>query len=98
MQYAYCSSAYFTCFWVQSRKRKRQGAVFRADESTATKLSSEPLLADPYEQMLVYVAQSPIAGNGLFARQAIPADTLVAFYNGIRCTHSKRMGKATTRN
>lgn len=39
----------------------------------------------------VYVGQSLIsgAGEGLFAKMDADADTVMAFYNGVRVTHSE---------
>lgn len=44
------------------------------------------MLPDPYEQLFVYVHSSriPEAGQGLFAKIDIEADTVVSFYNGTR--------------
>ena len=46
------------------------------------------LQRDPYEESLVEVRQSLMvgAGEGIFLRQEVEADTVVAFYNGIRPT------------
>lgn len=63
--------------------------VYRHDPSTAARISSEPLLADPYEARTVRVAPSTIpgAGEGLFTRRAVPAGQVLAYYNGVRLTH-----------
>ena len=44
------------------------------------------LQRDPYEESLVEVRQSLVAGagEGIFLRQEVEAETVVAFYNGIR--------------
>ena len=44
------------------------------------------LQRDPYEDSLVEVRQSLVAGagEGIFLRQGVEAETVVAFYNGIR--------------
>ena len=41
---------------------------------------------DPYEESLVEVRQSLVAGagEGIFLRQEVEANTVVAFYNGVR--------------
>lgn len=56
------------------------------DESTATRISSHPLLPDPYEQRCVYVAPSttPNSGEGLFALRDLPGNTVVTWYSGTR--------------
>jgi histone-lysine N-methyltransferase SETD7 len=56
------------------------------DESTATRISSHPMLPDPYEQLCVYVKQSstPNSGEGLFALRDLPANTIVTWYSGTR--------------
>lgn len=46
-----------------------------------------PLLEDPYEQKYVYAGKSSMsdhAGDGLFLKRDVPANTTIAFYNGIR--------------
>ncbi len=60
---------------------------YRSDESTATRISSDRLLSDPFERLLVRVAPSTMgatSGEGLFARLPLPADTVVTWYNGVR--------------
>ena len=44
------------------------------------------MLADPYEDLFVYVDDSliPDAGEGLYAKVDIEADTVISFYNGTR--------------
>ena len=48
-------------------------------------MSVSPLLADPYERLMVEVRQSTVrgGGDGLFARTDIPANTVVSFYHGL---------------
>lgn len=62
------------------------GVDFAHDESTATRISTHPLLADPFESLTVFVEQStiPHSGEGLFARVALPAGVVVTFYSGTR--------------
>jgi histone-lysine N-methyltransferase SETD7 len=59
---------------------------YHFDESTATHLSSQPLLRDPYEAQYCYTKRSTIseAGDGLFARRDVPDNFVIAFYNGFR--------------
>ncbi len=47
------------------------GPAFRSDVSNRTRLSSDPLLRDPYEEKLVEVRESSIegAGQGVFLRR-----------------------------
>ena len=47
---------------------------------------------DPYESQLLEVRQSNIegGGEGAFAITDIPANTLVALYNGIRMANSEK--------
>lgn len=50
-------------------------------------VSVPPLQEDPYEQKYVYAERSKMsdhAGDGLFAKRDVPANTTIAFYNGIR--------------
>ncbi|KAG8453918.1 hypothetical protein GDO86_000515 [Hymenochirus boettgeri] len=65
--------------------------VYSFDKSTSTGISSNPLLPDPYETERVYVAESLIsnAGEGLYAKIASPAHTVMSFYNGVRITHQE---------
>ncbi|XP_077388837.1 histone-lysine N-methyltransferase SETD7 [Festucalex cinctus] len=67
------------------------GAVYTYDKSTSTCIATHALLPDPYESQRVFVADSLIkgAGQGLFAKTDAERDTVVAFYNGIRITHSE---------
>ncbi|XP_061541864.1 histone-lysine N-methyltransferase SETD7 isoform X1 [Phycodurus eques] len=67
------------------------GAVYTYDKSTSTCIATHALLPDPYESQRVFVADSLIkgAGQGLFAKIDAERDTVVAFYNGIRITHTE---------
>eukprot|EP00941_MAST-03F_sp_MAST-3F-sp1_P005356 g5356.t1 len=58
---------------------------FCYDPPTNTRISSSPLLADPYEKNVVKVAPSTIDGaeEGLFMRQDVKAGQIVSFYSGI---------------
>lgn len=59
---------------------------FQFDQSTSIRISSSPLLRDPYEHHMVYVDHSgiPYAGEGLYAKQSIEPGTLISIFNGIR--------------
>ncbi|CAG5993385.1 unnamed protein product [Menidia menidia] len=65
--------------------------VYSYDKSTSTCITSHALLADPYESQRVFVADSTItgAGQGLFAKSDAAPGTVMAFYNGVRITHSE---------
>uniref|UniRef100_A0A1A7YBU0 Histone-lysine N-methyltransferase SETD7 n=1 Tax=Iconisemion striatum TaxID=60296 RepID=A0A1A7YBU0_9TELE len=65
--------------------------VYSYDKSTSTCITAHPLLPDPYESQRVFVAESLIkgAGQGLFARDNSEAGAVMAFYNGVRITHSE---------
>ncbi|XP_015817332.3 histone-lysine N-methyltransferase SETD7 [Nothobranchius furzeri] len=65
--------------------------VYSHDKSTSTCITAHALLPDPYESQRVFVAESLIkgAGQGLFARADFEAGTVMAFYNGVRITHSE---------
>ena len=54
--------------------------------STREKICTNMLHRDPYEKQMVEVKRSNAdnAGEGVFALQDIPSNTVVAFYNGIR--------------
>ncbi|XP_020509036.1 histone-lysine N-methyltransferase SETD7 [Labrus bergylta] len=65
--------------------------VYSYDKSTSTCIATHTLLPDPYESKMVFVADSLIkgAGQGLFAKTDAETDTVMAFYNGVRITHSE---------
>ncbi|XP_075948222.1 histone-lysine N-methyltransferase SETD7 isoform X1 [Anarhichas minor] len=65
--------------------------VYSYDKSTSTCIAAHALLPDPYESQRVFVADSMIkgAGEGLFAKTDADTDTVMAFYNGVRITHSE---------
>ncbi|XP_041847178.1 histone-lysine N-methyltransferase SETD7 [Melanotaenia boesemani] len=69
--------------------------VFSYDKSTSSCMATHALLPDPYESQRVFVADSLIrgAGQGLFARTDAEAGTVMAFYNGVRITHSEVDGR-----
>ena len=59
--------------------------VFSFDPSSETVLSSSPLLRDPYEDQVLAVRQSSLAGagRGVFARADISNNTVVGYFNGV---------------
>lgn len=63
-----------------------RGHVFSLDQSDAAEPSSAPTVGDPHERSCTYPAASelPNSGTGLFARVALPAGMVVAYYNGVR--------------
>nr|XP_029517914.1 histone-lysine N-methyltransferase SETD7 isoform X2 [Oncorhynchus nerka] len=65
--------------------------VYSYDKSTSTCIATHTLLPDPYESKRVFVADSLIsgAGEGLFAKMDVEANVVMAFYNGVRITHSE---------
>ncbi|XP_034036893.1 histone-lysine N-methyltransferase SETD7 isoform X2 [Thalassophryne amazonica] len=67
------------------------GVVYSHDKSTSACIATHTLLPDPYESQRVFVADSLIkgAGQGLFAQTDADADSVMAFYNGVRITHSE---------
>jgi len=73
-------------------------AIYHLDESTKDHLNDMPLLSDPYEFELVYVKPStiPNSGEGLFAKEDLPANFVCSFYNGIRIS-LKNANKKTWR-
>lgn len=66
-------------------------ATYTYDKSTSSCIATHTLLADPYESQMVLVADSLIkgAGQGLFAKADANTNTVMAFYNGVRITHSE---------
>lgn len=69
--------------------------VYSYDKSTSSCIATHTLLPDPYESQRVFVADSVIrgAGQGLFAKTQAEAGTVMAFYNGMRITHSQVDGR-----
>ncbi|XP_067103195.1 histone-lysine N-methyltransferase SETD7 isoform X2 [Osmerus mordax] len=67
------------------------GPVYSYDKSTSTCIATHTFLPDPYESKRVYVADSLVlgAGDGLFAKVDAEPNTVMAFYNGVRITHSE---------
>lgn len=65
--------------------------VYSYDKSTSTCMATHALLPDPYESQRAFVADSTIqgAGQGLFAKADAEMNTVMAFYNGVRITHSE---------
>jgi len=68
-----------------------EGPVLRREISTNEKMTSQPLVPDPYETAMVEVRQSSVPGaeEGLFARRDVVPDTVLAFYNGVRSRRQK---------
>ena len=62
------------------------GPIYYRELSDSEFVTNCPLLKDPYEEKMVFVKPSLVEGaqEGLFARQAVKANTIVAFYNGVR--------------
>ena len=56
------------------------------DISTATKISTKPLLEDVHDAKTVYVAESSIPGaaEGVFLSRDLGKGSLAAIYNGVR--------------
>ncbi len=63
-----------------------EGPAFKREISTYDRVTSEPMLRDPYENAMVEVKSSKVsaAGDGLFARVHVEPNTTLAFYNGQR--------------
>ena len=59
---------------------------YRLDPASRLNISQSPLTRDPWEERQVCVRQSGLeqAGEGLFAREDLPAKTLVALFAGVR--------------
>ena len=62
------------------------GPIFKSDISTSTRLSSNPMLRDPYESKMVTVKTSslPKAGEGVFVDKDVGEHTVVSYFNGVR--------------
>ena len=63
-----------------------EGPMYTREISELHRMTSTPLLPDPYEQEWVQVKESTVYGanEGLFARKDVSEGTILAFYNGIR--------------
>jgi len=63
-----------------------KGGSYTREISTFDFVTSTPMLRDPYESRMVEVRQSRVPGaeDGLFSRCAVPPNTVLAFYNGIK--------------
>ncbi|XP_028314817.1 histone-lysine N-methyltransferase SETD7 isoform X1 [Gouania willdenowi] len=72
-------------------KTSHNSPKYSYDKSTSSCIATHALLPDPYESLRVFVANSKIkgAGQGLFAKVDVEPDTVMAFYNGVRITHSE---------
>ena len=66
--------------------------VYTHDPSTSITISKTPFVRDLYEHSRVYVSQSriPFAGEGLYAKQALEAGSLIALFNGVRIRDNSR--------
>jgi len=62
------------------------GPSFCREIASASFVTSQPMLKDPYETKLIKVRPSKLQGaaEGLFARADIGDNVILAFYNGIR--------------
>ena len=71
---------------LQCRVRPGVTAEYRLERATRTRLTSAPLLPDPYEVEMVVarVCRQPQRGDGLFLLRSVPPATVLAFYNGLR--------------
>lgn len=77
-----------------------RNVTFKRDVSTSTRISSEPLLTDPLEDLRVFVKASNIedGGEGLFAKVSAASDEVMSFYNGIRISHAEADGRDWSSN
>jgi len=75
-----------SCIMVPSFTEQPNGRLFRREISTVDFVTSSPTLRDPYETTTVVVRKSQVEGadDGIFARKAIPKNTVIAFYNGVK--------------
>lgn len=81
--------------------KMKEKVKYRLDVSTSTVISATPLIEDPFEEKIVYVAESIIenAGEGLFLKKNVASGDLVAIYNGVRMSdHEARLRKEDRRS
>ncbi|KAK3265757.1 hypothetical protein CYMTET_25613 [Cymbomonas tetramitiformis] len=78
-------------FSVDGEAEHPEAPSFAHDPATATHISREPLLADPYEARRVEVRRSliPGANEGLFAQVDLQPLEVACFYSGCRLTHEE---------
>ena len=71
---------YFYYFW------QFLGPEYKRELATFEKVTSDPLLRDPYESKMVEATRSKVPGanEGLYAKIRIEPNTTLAFYNGKR--------------
>ena len=73
--------------------------MIRKRVSTKTDIGVPPHLRDPYETQMVCVTESSITGSGegLQVREDVEAETIVAFYHGLRMSAKEEnpFGKST---
>ena len=62
------------------------GVSYKHDPANSKSISSNPLMEDPYESRMVEVTlcKDQSKGEGLFVRKSVPANTILAFYNGVK--------------
>ena len=69
---------------VLKSKTDKSQVFYKREDRNSESICSSPQLPDPYESKSVQVRESgiPNAGEGLFAREAIKAGRVVAYFNG----------------
>ena len=62
------------------------GPFFCHDPASSVRICSQPLLEDPWERSMVEVRPSSLeqAGEGLFAKEDLPAKTIIALFAGVK--------------
>ena len=68
-------------------KKNKNASKYQYWPSSIDNVGVPPLLEDPLESKYVICGTSDIgdnAGDGLFLKQDVEANTIIAFYNGIR--------------
>lgn len=60
------------------------GTVYRYGIEEGANTLTDPLVTDITEDTWVYVKKSNISGEGLFAKQDVPGNTVVAYFGGIQ--------------
>ena len=77
-----------TMLRIRFGKADFRAPIYRYWPSSREVVAVPPLQDDPLEHKYVYVDTSKMsdyAGDGLYAKRDVPANTTLCFYNGVRC-------------
>ena len=74
---------------------EQSGQIYAYEEPSRRVIAKHPVLPDPWESNMVYVANSllPQGGEGLFAKKDIESKELLSLFNGVRLNTSSLHAK-----